>query len=227
MAQSAIKYENIPKISKNLVRHRPAALAHVVLRTTPENYEPMIEFYQNLLDAEIVHKSPVLTFLRYDEEHHRVAILQTPDTVAKPKDTIYTGSDHFAFAYPTLTALAQQYVYLKSLPRPFFPIWGVNHGPTTSLYYRDPDGNKIELQIDNFDNPEEADEFMKGPLYDQNPIGTDFDADKWAEDILSKALTNGEEGLSKVEIKEKKMRKEIGIRQLPPQTFLNWSTERG
>ena len=25
----------------------------------------------------------------------------------------------------------------------------VQHGPTTSLYYRDPDGNMVELQIDN------------------------------------------------------------------------------
>ena len=26
----------------------------------------------------------------------------------------------------------------------------VNHGVTTSLYYADPDGNQVELQVDNF-----------------------------------------------------------------------------
>jgi catechol-2,3-dioxygenase len=39
------------------------------------------------------------------------------------------------------------------MTRPF------NHGLTTSLYYRDPDGNKVELQVDNM-TMEQADEFM-------------------------------------------------------------------
>lgn len=38
-----------------------------------------------------------------------------------------------------------------------------NHGPTTSLYYRDPDGNQIETQVDNFETAEEATAFMNSP----------------------------------------------------------------
>ena len=206
------------KIGK-LCSTSPEALAHVVLRTTPETYQSMIQFYQNLLGAHIVHTTPVLTFLRYDYEHHRIAIIQTPDTVPKPKGSSYAGLDHVAFTFPTLTALAQQYVYLKTLAKPLRPLWTVNHGPTTSMYYRDPDGNKIELQVDNFDVPDDADVFMKGPLYAQNPMGTDFDADKWADDILRKAGSNGEEGLSPEEVKERKMRKEIGERASLPEGF--------
>ncbi|ORX96466.1 Glyoxalase/Bleomycin resistance protein/Dihydroxybiphenyl dioxygenase [Clohesyomyces aquaticus] len=133
-----------------MVRQSPTALAHAVLRTTSANYAAMIQFWIDLLNADIVHATPVLTFLRYDEEHHRIAIVQTPDTVDKPKEPQYSGLDHLAFTYPTLTALAQQYAHLKSLPQPILPIWSVNHGPTTSLYYRDPDGNKIEMQVDKF-----------------------------------------------------------------------------
>lgn len=212
MAPSAIETEHSTKSKHPVVRHSPAALAHVVLRTTPQTYEPMIQFYLNLLNASIVHTTPVLTFLRYDEEHHRIAIIQTPETQPKPKDIGYAGLDHIAFTYPTLTALAQQYTYLKTLPTPLKPMWAVNHGPTTSFYYRDPDGNKVELQVDNFDMPEEADAFMKGPLYGQNPMGTDFDADKWADDILTKAHSDGSEGLSKTEINAMKTRVEIGER---------------
>ncbi len=220
MAPSAI--DEAPASFKNgtngsLVRHSPKVLAHVVLRTTTENYQAMIQFYLNLLSAEIVHTTPVLTFLRYDEEHHRIAIVQTPETKPKPKDAGFAGLDHIAFTYPTLTQLAQQYQYLKSSS--ITPMWCVNHGPTTSMYYRDPDGNKIELQVDNFDVPEDADDFMKGPLYGQNPMGTDFDADEWAAEILGKATAEGEEGLSAEKVKQMKTRKEIGERQSLPAGF--------
>ena len=223
MAPSAI--DEAPASSKNgthcsFVHHSPKVLAHVVLRTTTENYQAMIQFYLNLLSAEIVHTTPVLTFLRYDEEHHRIAIVQTPETKPKPNDAGFAGLDHIAFTYPTLTQLAQQYIYLKSNPTsPILPMWSVNHGPTTSMYYRDPDGNKIELQVDNFDVPEDADDFMKGPLYGQNPMGTDFDADEWAAEILSKARPDGEEGLSADTVKQMKTRKEIGERQSLPEGF--------
>jgi hypothetical protein len=30
------------------------------------------------------------------------------------------------------------------------PFYSINHGPTTSLYYTDPDGNRVELLVDNF-----------------------------------------------------------------------------
>ena len=58
--------------------------------------------------------------------------------------------------------------------RPFFC---VNHGPTTSMYYRDPDGNRIELQIDNFATAEEGQAWMNSPAFDRNPIGVEFDPD--------------------------------------------------
>ena len=202
-----------------LVRQSPTSLAHVVFRTTPDTYYDMIEFYRDLLGAHIVHTTPVLTFLRYDYEHHRIAIIQSPETTPKPKDARHAGLDHIAFTYPTLTALAQQYKYLGSLKKPLKPLWTVNHGPTTSLYYRDPDGNKVELQVDNFDDVEDADAFMKGPLYGQNPMGTDVDAEQWAAEILSKALPTGQEGLSQEEVRAKKTRVEIGVRQDLPEGF--------
>ena len=61
------------------------------------------------------------------------------------------------------------YVRLKERGvRPFF--W-VNHGPTTSMYYRDPDGNGVELQIDKFATAEEGRAWMHSPAFDRNPVG--------------------------------------------------------
>jgi hypothetical protein len=71
--------------------------------------------------------------------------------------------------------LLDTYVRLKDLQiRPFFC---VNHGPTTSMYYRDPDGNRVELQIDNFATAEEGQAWMHCPAFDRNPIGIEYDPD--------------------------------------------------
>ena len=207
----------------------PTTLAHVVLRTTPANYQHMVAFYVRLLNATVAHASPILTFLRYDEEHHRIAILQTPEVQPKAQDATHAGLDHIAFTYSSLTALARTYLSLKQQPagedshagpNPVLePIWCVNHGPTTSLYYRDPDSNKIELQVDNFDSPDAADAFMSGKYFEMNPIGTDFDPDSWAEGIMAKADANGNEGLSAGEVRDLKTRREIGERAMVPEGF--------
>jgi hypothetical protein len=47
----------------------------------------------------------------------------------------------------------------------------VQHGPTTSIYYRDLDGNMVELQIDNFTTPEEATEYLRGEEFRADPFG--------------------------------------------------------
>src|SRR3546814_5760383 len=59
--------------------------------------------------------------------------------------------------------------------RPVFPI---NHGPTTSMYYADPDGNQIELQVDNYDKIEDATAFFYSEAFAENPVGVEFDPDE-------------------------------------------------
>jgi len=59
----------------------------------------------------------------------------------------------------------------------------VQHGVTTSLYYRDPDGNAVELQIDNFATPEEATAYMRDEEYTTDPIGPSFDPDLMLETL--------------------------------------------
>ena len=86
-------------------------------------------------------------------------------------------------------------------------MWCVNHGPTTSMYYRDPDGNLLETQTDNFDTPEEANDFMASESFMQNPVGTDFDP----QDLIRR-LKAGEDHASI------KKRTEIG-RRMPLQGF--------
>jgi hypothetical protein len=49
------------------------------------------------------------------------------------------------------------------------------------MYYRDPDGNRIELQVENFADSKDAIDFMNGPIFEANPIGVLFDADELVE----------------------------------------------
>ena len=56
------------------------------------------------------------------------------------------------------------------------PAFCLDHGLTISLYYRDPEGNYVELQSDNFSNWKKSSEFMRTSSdFAANPIGTFFD----------------------------------------------------
>jgi hypothetical protein len=59
------------------------------------------------------------------------------------------------------------------------PFWCVHHGVTISIYYHDPDGNILETQYDVFPESEAADEFMRSPAFEENPIGADFDPEEF------------------------------------------------
>ncbi len=159
----------------------PAKLAHIVLRTS--RFEEMIAWYQNVLGATPAFRNDILAFLSYDDEHHRVAILHMPDL--QEQESGYAGFHHAAFTYSTLRDLMDTYARLRDIGiKPVFPI---NHGPTTSIYYADPDGNQIELQIDNYAEIEDATAFFYSEAFADNPIGVEFDP----EELLQK-LNAGE-----------------------------------
>jgi len=147
----------------------PQRLAHIVFRTS--NFEEMVSWYLNVLGAKVVFKNDILAFIAYDEEHHRVAFVNMPDL--EPQGETTRGFHHAAFTYGSLRELLETYDRLRRDGiQPIFPI---NHGPTTSIYYSDPDGNQIELQIDNYDNINDATAFFYSEQFAENPIGVEFD----------------------------------------------------
>ncbi|NDH45125.1 MAG: hypothetical protein EBY04_01945, partial [Actinobacteria bacterium] len=48
----------------------PIKFAHVVLKTT--RYSEMLEWWQLVLSASVRHGNDFITFLSYDDEHHRL-----------------------------------------------------------------------------------------------------------------------------------------------------------
>ncbi|EXJ70407.1 uncharacterized protein A1O5_06475 [Cladophialophora psammophila CBS 110553] len=176
----------------------PSTLAHVVLRTG--NFKKMVDFYLDFLGGTVSYGNDFISFITYDDEHHRIAIIGTPDT--GPKSYTSSGLEHIAFTFPSLSALLLAYRQRKA--RGISPVWCVNHGPTTSIYYKDPDGNMLETQVDNFDTVKAAKDFMNSQYFAENPIGTDFDA----EELIQKI----KDGVPDAELKE---RVETGPRALP------------
>jgi catechol-2,3-dioxygenase len=82
-------------IAANKVRS-PASLVHVVLRTSPENFSKVNEFYKIFLAAAASYENDWIAFLSYDEEHHRVAVVGMKGTGDKQDKTC--GLEHFSFA---------------------------------------------------------------------------------------------------------------------------------
>lgn len=87
------------------------------------------------------------------------------------------GLHHMQFRNGSLTELFERYDVLKAagiLPQRTF-----NHGPGTSFYYEDPDGNTVELSSTNF--PLEADylAYFTTDAYKKNISGIAIDAEAY------------------------------------------------
>ena len=181
----------------------PAKLAHFVLRTS--RYDQMLDWYKHVLKAHVVYGNEYLSFLTYDEEHHRIAILKV-DGLGEPVDGV-AGVHHIAFTYNDLPTLLGNYEQLKA--EGVEPVYVINHGPTTSLYYADPDGNQLEFQVENYATVEESTQFFFSDAFRENPVGVEFDPQELAdrlragepEESLKRRLDIGKRGMEGVNLR--------------------------
>ena len=125
----------------------------------------------------MVYQNPALAFLTYDAEHHRFAIahLDVLKPGGKSRDERgEIGVNHVAYTYANVGDLMNTYARLKRAG--MTPYWPVHHGTTLSIYYADPDGNRIEFQVD-CGTAEETSALMRTPAYAENPVGVMYDPD--------------------------------------------------
>ncbi len=155
----------------------PAYFAHIVLYT--KKFQEMVDWYCHFLGAKVTGASQGLAFLTYDDEHHRIAIIETPDFKDREPNTV--GMAHFAYTYASLGDMVHQYERLKGSG--VLPGRAINHGPTTSIYYRDPDENAVEVQVDNFPAVAALNEWFATGEFNRNPIGVTFDFEEVVEQL--------------------------------------------
>lgn len=156
---------------------KPVKFAHVVYQT--RRYDEMIAWYQTVFEAEVVHRDDALAFITYDDEHHRMAFANL--SVMKPEadrmgERGDIGVNHVAYTYADAGDLLKTYKRLKAAG--IRPYWPVHHGIALSLYYKDPDGNRMEFQAD-CGTVDDANAFMKSEAFSANPIGVDWNPDDY------------------------------------------------
>jgi len=126
----------------------------------------------NLLNAEIFRQNDFIALMTYDDEHHRIATRRFPESSSgrstAPAWMIYSHTIRFR-------DLVATYKRLRVLG--ITPFVSVNDGLATSMHYRAPDGNGVELQIE----PSQSKQWMRSGMSKSNPVGVMFDSDELAK----------------------------------------------
>jgi len=152
----------------------PARLHHVNLKAN--KFEEMRDFYSLLLGAHAVAEVGTYGWYTYDVANHRIALMHEPSFTSRVPGS--AGMHHVAFEYDSLDDLMHTYLRLKQVD--VLPALAMDHGMTTSFYYRDPDGNYVELQVDNFGlDPGESTAFMHTAPFLANPIGVPINPESY------------------------------------------------
>lgn len=125
----------------------------------------MREWHRIALATHFVFRNDMVCVLTYDHEHHRISLFNAHDGSIISNDSI----DHIAYAYDNLGSLLGNYCRLKS--KGIEPVRTINHGPTISFYYHDPENVMFELQVDNFATREQSNAFFHSQAFCQKPIG--------------------------------------------------------
>ncbi len=113
--------------------------------------EEMLAWYRNVLGQQtVLHAEPpatpfVATWTTNDHMHHRMGFFAYTglDEAVKRSNV---GVQHTAWEYETIDDLLESWERVQALG--IKPVFTVDHGTTFAFYYRDPDGNLVELNTD-------------------------------------------------------------------------------
>ena len=172
-------------------------LHHVTMRTS--RLAEMVDWYSTVLGARVMFRDANAAWMSNDEANHRIAFLSAPGITDDPQKTSHNAMHHSAFEYGNLDDLMSSYQRLKQ--ENISPSFCLDHQMTFSIYYKDPEGNFVELQTDGFGDWKLSCDFIsRSPDFAANPIGYFFDGDKVFEahragmdfDALRQKVRSGE-----------------------------------
>lgn len=150
---------------------RPS-LHHVNIKTS--HLDEMIKWYGLVVGTQVQFRYETGAWTTNDGANHRIAFLAVPGLSDDADKVRHNGMHHCAFEYGSFAELMSTYDRLRQSG--VEPVFSLDHGMTMSLYYKDPDGNFVELQSDNFSDWKLSGEYMRGsPQFAANPFGVFFD----------------------------------------------------
>lgn len=148
---------------------RPRLISHLVLRSPRK--DEMVRWYRTVFHAKPMLENPAVCFLTWDDHHHRVMIAGDPRLEA-PNPRAW-GVVHWAYSYASLEELVVTWERLEK--EGIAPHSCVNHGFTLSYYYHDPDGNEVELAVDNYPDKDTMNAWFATGAFDRNFFGFEVD----------------------------------------------------
>lgn len=164
-----------------------ATLSEVVLRTL--DFDRLSAFYDALLDGPRVRDiTPAqrgggadapsrMRFIPLDPQRSfggdTLAIFECEGRDTASPGQHARGLHHFQLKLPDLATLFATYERMRA--KDVLPAKAQNHGLSTSLYYLDPDRNKVEINVRNFVTVEEEERYAATPEFAQNPGGFEID----------------------------------------------------
>jgi catechol-2,3-dioxygenase len=134
------------------------------------NLDTMLAFYKNVLglnetDRGVLEGSEIVFLSNDPKEHHQIVL-----ATGRPASASFTTVNQLSFHLGTLTALKEMLPVLRAANvKPLAP---TSHGTALSIYFHDPEGNRIELYVDT-------------PWHCSQPMRIPIDLDR-AEDAIWK-----------------------------------------
>jgi catechol 2,3-dioxygenase-like lactoylglutathione lyase family enzyme len=164
----------------------PPQFSEVILKTA--RFAAMKDWYETVTDVKAFFvrddaEKPTwagahhIAFIRIFADHPYTQVLgifEIP-AVAGSADNLRgePGMHHMQLRHAGLDHLFSRFEALRA--RGITPMRSFNHGPGTSFYYRDPDGNTVELSAANFVNEADYLAYFKSASYAKNISGIEID----------------------------------------------------
>lgn len=151
-------------------------ITEVVLQTA--RWEEMKDWYTAFLGVEPYFETDTMCFRRVNDAHGQLLVLfRVPgaaDAGGEPAPPpAGSGLNHVQFKAGSLREALERHERLQAVG--IAPTRSYNHGPSTALYYRDPDGNTMEISGPNFPTEAEYRAYMQTDAFRRNPRGVPID----------------------------------------------------
>ena len=142
-------------------------LGHVVLKVS--DAQKSKDFYMRALGLKLAWEDldRGVVFLSFGEQHHDLALFEP--VTGPPPDRSQPGLHHTAWQLGSFEELQAAYRELKTMG--FAVESTVEHNVTRSVYFPDPDGNRVELYCDMVDQGFDSMRTL-GPKRDELDIET-------------------------------------------------------
>jgi len=146
-----------------------ARLAHMGIFV--RDREKMVKFYSDVLGLLVTDEGETstggvhLTFMSADPgEHHQVVLV-----TGRPEDSGFNPINQVSFLVESLAQLRE--VHRRALDRGATAMRTVSHGNAWSIYFLDPEGNRLEA-------------YLHTPFYVPQPHGEPLDLEKSDDEIM-------------------------------------------